>query len=248
MNERHSHANSLARARRALCIPLLCGVLVVAVGDVPVIGASPGGASQAAPRSFDERVLLNFRDSDDLARPVGPDWLPNVVRDCTSLGSWIVLSTVTISFTVYFVLTRRYAYGAMLLTAVGSGLFIGKLIKNWVERPRPQLVPHGDVVSGESFPSNHALMSTIVYLLLAVLLQRDLPARRVRVLVFLVAALVPLVVGMTRVYLGVHWPTDVVAGWTIGLVWVGLFSVLARVAHRPVGGNAADALTQSADR
>jgi undecaprenyl-diphosphatase len=106
------------------------------------------------------------------------------------------------------------------------------VLKEFFERPRPDLVPHGAEVFTASFPSGHAMMSAVVYLTLGALLARVETGLRVKAFVLSVSVLLTVLVGISRVYLGVHWPTDVLAGWTVGAAWAVMCWLIARVLQR----------------
>ena len=112
------------------------------------------------------------------------------------------------------------------LTAAEVGL-ASSILKAAFDRPRPN-VDHYSYVVTSSFPSGHSMMSAVVYLTLGSLLTRVLPARGVKIYLIVVALLLTLLVGLSRVYMGVHYPTDVLAGWTAGLVWAMLCWLAAR--------------------
>ena len=104
------------------------------------------------------------------------------------------------------------------LVATG-GIIASFLLKAAFSRPRPDLVPHHSIVYSSSFPSSHSMASAVTYLTLAVVMARAHGRRRVKAYFVVIAALLTMTVGLSRVYLGVHWPTDVLAGWTAGTVW-----------------------------
>jgi undecaprenyl-diphosphatase len=110
---------------------------------------------------------------------------------------------------------RRFAVGLLLVILIGRGL--SEVQKYWIARARPDLEPHLVVVKTSSFPSGHATSSMIFYLTLALALTRSGGQRR---LVALAAVLLSLLIGTSRVMLGVHWPSDVVGGWSFGMLWV----------------------------
>ena len=116
-------------------------------------------------------------------------------------------------------LHRKHKAALAVLVAVGIGILLSTLVKMGFDRPRPDLVPHGSYVYTASFPSGHSMMSAVVYLTLAVMLARVRPQWRIKIYVLGVAVLVTLLVGFSRVYLGVHWPSDVLAGWSVGAAW-----------------------------
>ncbi|MBU8540063.1 phosphatase PAP2 family protein [Roseomonas tokyonensis] len=182
--------------------------------------------------AIDRALLLALRSRADPADPLGPGWLVEMGRDVTALGGVAVLVLVTLAVTVFMALRRLWHAAGFLLAAVGSGILVSVVLKAAFERPRPDLVPHGSYVATASFPSGHSMMAAVVYLTLGVLLARVEPDGRVKVFVLGCAALLTLLVGVSRVYLGVHWPTDVLAGWTVGAGWALLFWLMARALQR----------------
>jgi undecaprenyl-diphosphatase len=170
-------------------------------------------------RQFDERVIRAFRTVEDPGQPVGPIWLEGAVRDVTSLGSPIVLALVMLAVAGFVVLRRQYhAFWFLLGAGVGAGA-LGWLLKRWFARPRPELVPHLVRVDSGSFPSGHSLLSAAIYLTLGALLARLVKPMRFKIYIICVALVFSMLVGVSRVYLGVHYPTDVLGGWTVGLLW-----------------------------
>lgn len=170
-------------------------------------------------RTFDEFILLAFRNQADLSDPIGPAWLEEMMRDFTALGSVAVLAAITLTVVGFLALARK-RHAAMLVTgAIMSGVLLSNLLKWGFDRSRPDLVTHISVVYTQSFPSGHAMLSAIVYLTLGVMLARTQAEPRVKIYLLSVAAVATILVGVSRVYLGVHWPTDVLAGWTIGAAW-----------------------------
>jgi undecaprenyl-diphosphatase len=182
--------------------------------------------------AIDQALLLALRSPADPAAPLGPGWLAEMGRDITALGGVAVLMLLTLAVTVFMALRRLWHAAGLLLAAVGSGILASTLLKAAFERPRPDLVPHGSYVSTASFPSGHSMMAAVVYLTLGALLARVEPDGRVKAFVLTSAVLLTLLVGISRVYLGVHWPTDVLAGWTVGAGWALLFWLIARALQR----------------
>jgi undecaprenyl-diphosphatase len=170
-------------------------------------------------RAFDEFVLLAFRSQTNLSDPVGPGWLEEMMRDFTSLGSIAVLASITLAVVGYLVLVHKRRVAMMVVGGVASGTLLSGLLKWVFARSRPDLVPHISEVYTQSFPSGHAMLSAIVYLTLGALLARTQAEPRVKIYLLGVAAAATFIVGLSRVYLGVHWPTDVLAGWAIGAGW-----------------------------
>lgn len=174
---------------------------------------------RAEPLPFDARWLAALRSAEDPAEPLGPGWLQEAVRDFTALGSHGVLVTVGLAAVVFLLLCRRRPQAVVLAVALASGILVNHLLKLVFARPRPEVVDHLTTVYTPSFPSGHAMLSTLVYLALAMALARGHPNPAVPRLAYGFAALLAVLVGSSRVYLGVHWPTDVIAGWSFGLGW-----------------------------
>lgn len=179
------------------------------------------------PTAFDRALLLALRDPDDPGVPVGPFWLRKAMAEITSLGSGTLLALI-VAIAAGALILRREARAALLLAAAtASGGFVVTLLKQHFAYPRPGLVAHLVQVQSASFPSAHAANSAIAYLTLGVLLARTETAGAARRYIFAVAVLLTILVGVSRVYLGVHWPSDVAAGWMVGAGWALLWSTLA---------------------
>lgn len=168
---------------------------------------------------IDGRLLLALRNRQDLCDPLGPRWFEEMMRDITAFGGTGPLTFITLAGMVYLLLRRRLRTAIFLFAAIAGGQTLSSLLKLGFDRPRPDLVPHGAHVYTASFPSGHAMMTAIVYLTLAALLARSESRRRLKAFLLLLAALVTLMVGISRVYLGVHWPSDVLGGWMVGSAW-----------------------------
>ena len=178
-------------------------------------------------RTFDRAVLLGLRTARNLSDPIGPLWLEKAAIDVTSLGSITVLALVSLAAIGFLLVVRKRAAALLVLVSVGGGQLLSSLLKEVFERPRPDLVPHVVQIVTASFPSGHAMLSAVTYLTLGTLLARVQPLRRVKVYLFAVAVLLTLLIGVSRVYLGVHWPTDVLAGWCVGAAWAMLCWLVA---------------------
>jgi undecaprenyl-diphosphatase len=140
-------------------------------------------------------------------------------RDLTSLGSPTVLALFTIAAVSYLCIDGKRAAALFVAVSITGGAVLMSLLKFGFARPRPELVSHLINVNSFSFPSGHATMAAVTYLTLGVLLARVQKRRRMKLYLLAVASILVLLVGFTRVYLGVHWPTDVLAGWCIGTAW-----------------------------
>lgn len=170
-------------------------------------------------RALDETILKLLRSPQDLGTPIGPDWLTKGLTDITSLGGVTVLALLTVLSVVYLLLIRRKVTGMFLLISVFGGWMVSNGLKLGVARPRPDLVPHLVAVHDLSFPSGHAMLSAVTYLTLGLLLARMQTSRAARYYFVAIAVLLTLLIGISRVYLGVHFPTDVLGGWSAGAAW-----------------------------
>ena len=178
--------------------------------------------------TLDRTILLALRTTGDLGNPVGPPWMEEMGRDLTALGGVAVLGLTTVVVAVYFLLRRDWAQGIYILVTVGGGIAISSLAKDFFGRPRPDLVPYGSIVHTASFPSGHSMMAAVAYLTLGVLIARLQPRLMLKVYTLSVAVLLTVLVGISRVYMGVHWPTDVLAGWLAGGAWAMVCVMAAR--------------------
>lgn len=177
--------------------------------------------------AFDRGILLFFRDPADPAVPVGPFWLRETMTEITSLGGYPVLVVLVSAVVGYLLVVRMFGPAIYVVVSLLMGTALSQLLKSLYDRPRPDFVGHLVDTHTASFPSGHATMSTVVYLTLAALIVRLVDQTRVRVYVICVAILLALMVGVSRVYLGVHYPTDVAAGWALGAGWASLSWLVA---------------------
>jgi undecaprenyl-diphosphatase len=169
--------------------------------------------------AFDRWILLLFRSSSNPAIAIGPVWLKEAMRDVTALGGVIVLTIIVVAASGFLVVSRLRRAAVMVLVSVLSGVLLSNALKAGFARARPELVPHDAPVYTASFPSGHAMLSAVVYLTLGALLCRTQSSRAIKAYILTVAVLLTVIVGISRVYLGVHWPTDVIAGWLLGSTW-----------------------------
>jgi undecaprenyl-diphosphatase len=215
--------------RRELAI--LAAVLVPA-GLLAVFIGLASEVLEGETRSFDEAFLLALRDPADTADPIGPAWFETMMKDITALGSTTVLTLVTLGAAGFLLVARKQAPAVLILVTVAGGTLLSNLLKFGFARPRPDLVAHAVEVSTLSFPSGHAMLSAVTYLTLGAMLseaERDL-SRRTYILAL--AACLTVLIGSSRVYLGVHYPTDVLAGWVVGAAWAMVCLSLARLLGR----------------
>lgn len=171
---------------------------------------------------FDREVLLSLRNPTDPADPLGPAWLEEAARDITALGSNPVLGIVVIATIAYLVLMKRGGAALWVFASVAGGMALSSVLKEAFARPRPDLVAHAAQVFSPSFPSGHATLAAVTFLTLGALLASLHDSRRLKVFFLGIAIIITVMVGVTRVYLGVHYPTDVLAGWCIGAGWAAI--------------------------
>jgi undecaprenyl-diphosphatase len=169
--------------------------------------------------AFDSAILWSLRVPGHPETPVGPWWLTTALTDVTSLGSVTVLALIVIGVSGLVLSLRRVREAGVLLVASGGGILLITLLKDVFRRDRPPMAFHLVPAINDSFPSGHATLSATVYLTLGVLIGHFAERRRVRGYALSTAVLLTLIVGCSRVYLGVHWPTDVMAGWCVGSAW-----------------------------
>lgn len=203
-------------ARQEL-IPLI--LLVLIAGGAAGFLELAEEVSEGETQSVDRAVLLALREPADLSDPIGPPWMEEAGRDFTALGGFMVLSLLTLTVCGFLFLNGKHRVALLVLVAVAGGILGSHLLKSVFQRPRPDIVPHRAVVSSPSFPSGHAMQSAATYLTLGAVLARVQKRRRLKIYIIALAAFLTLLVGFSRVYLGVHYPTDVLAGWTAGGVW-----------------------------
>jgi undecaprenyl-diphosphatase len=216
----HAHLTKIELS--ALALPLLLGLSIwvfLALTEA-VIGQDA--------RSLDRTLLLSMRNASDIAQPWGPRWLQEMARDFTALGGFGVLTLLGLATVGYLMMLRKSHAAIAVVIAVGGGILLSTLLKMYFDRARPDLVPHGSFVYTASFPSGHSMMAAVTYLTLGALLARIHAPLRVKSYLLGCAILLTLLVGVSRVYLGVHWPSDVAAGWAVGAAWALLSSFVVR--------------------
>ncbi|MBS7812070.1 phosphatase PAP2 family protein [Roseococcus pinisoli] len=167
---------------------------------------------------FDQAVVMVFRHGMDLAQPIGPAWLPEAVRDVTALGSFAVLGFVLAVSLGYLLMLGQRGAALFMTASVLGGALVSTGLKQGFGRPRPDYPQLAQVFTA-SFPSGHALLSAVTYLTIGLLLARVTAERHLRFYFVSVAVALTLVIGISRVYLGLHYASDVLAGWSIGAAW-----------------------------
>jgi len=191
-------------------------IIAIAALLVGFIGLASGVLS-AATEPFDHAILQALRT--EVSDPYGPAWLERTVVNLSALGSAAVTSLIVCVGALFFLLDKRPRQ-AILLAGVTSLAALGMTgLKLLIGRERPTIVEHIEVIRGLSFPSGHTLIAAVLYPTLGMLIASNLRQRHLKVFVFVVAALLALIVGLTRVYIGVHYPSDVLGGWLLGLAF-----------------------------
>jgi undecaprenyl-diphosphatase len=178
-----------------------------------------GEVSEGDTKSFDTRILTALRSSEDPSKPIGPAWMESAMLDLTAIGGPTVLGLVVVGVLGFLLLQGRYHTALVVLVASAGGEIANSILKSVFMRPRPEVVPHLRDVFSPSFPSGHAMQSAIIYLTLGAMMMRIAERRLTKIYCLGVAVLLTLLVGISRVYLGVHYPSDVIGGWIVGFVW-----------------------------
>lgn len=187
-----------------------------------------GEVSEGDTTALDTRILMALRSPEDPSRPIGPAWVEYAMLDLTALGGPTVLGLVVAAVLGFLLLQGRRHTALVVLVAAVGGELANSALKAAFMRPRPSVVPHLREVLSPSFPSGHAMESAIIYLTLGAMLMRIAEGRLTKVYCLAVAVLLTLLVGISRVFLGVHYPTDVVGGWMLGFLWASLCWVVER--------------------
>lgn len=218
----------LAR-REIVAVAAFLGIALALLAFIEISDEVTEGEGEV--RWFDDGLLLALRTSDP-ADPIGPRWFEETVAEITALGGFGVLALVTLFVVGFLAMQRKWGDMALVLVATIGGTLISEGLKIGFSRPRPDLVAHVVDVTSMSFPSGHAMLSAVTYLTLGALLARSQEQGRVRGYILSAAILLTLLIGASRVYLGVHWPTDVLAGWCLGAAWALLCWVVATLVMR----------------
>lgn len=168
--------------------------------------------------TFDQTVTAFFREAGNLEDPWGPTWLEEAMRDITALGSFTVLGLVLIATVTHLIFSGKRRTGVFVGFAVIGGTLLSTGLKILFDRPRPD-VEAATRVFTSSFPSGHATVSAVVYLTLGLLLAEATKVGPLKAYYIGLGLVMTLIVGVSRVYLGVHFATDVIAGWSLGAAW-----------------------------
>ena len=184
--------------------------------------------SEGDTAAFDNAILMLFRDPADPSQLFGPIWWQEAVRDITALGSFSVLALILILVVAALALTGRRGTALFVAVSVIGGEILSSVFKAAFNRTRPDYIDPEHVLSA-SFPSGHAALSAVVYLTLGTVLAGSTDRPSLRAFYLGTAVVLTLAVGISRLYLGVHYPTDVLAGWALGVGWALLMGVAYRV-------------------
>jgi undecaprenyl-diphosphatase len=204
---------------------LVAAGLAAGIGTLIFLGIE---ISAGKTRGLDRTILLAMRRPDDHA-PLGSAAFQQTARDISALGSTAVLLLLTGTVAGYLALDGKKPLALFICGCIATGLLLEITLKDTFDRPRPDIVPDATYARGPSFPSGHAMMSAIVYLSLGVAIARLNRRKAVKAYSVILAVFLTILIGVTRVYLGVHWPTDVLAGWVAGGVWALLCRLAANV-------------------
>lgn len=234
-----------SRLRQNVDLLMLAALAVIVVGASAVIELADEVLEGDAQR-YDEWVLAHLRSAEDPSRPIGPAWFEAAWRDVTALGGAAVLTLVTLACAGYLLIARRYRTLVVLAVVVVGGVVLTFAMKALFARPRPEFAAGMKGIVSASFPSGHSMLSAVVYLTLGALFARTTGVLRYKLYFVGLGLIATLLVGISRIYLGVHYPTDVLAGWSAGLTWALLcwlvvcFLQSRRVIERPNAAGAID--------
>jgi undecaprenyl-diphosphatase len=199
-------------------IKVLLWIFIIVTGTLIFILIA-NAVSEGETKYFDLMILKSLRVRGNLHQPIGPEWVELAMRDITSLGGGTVIVIITVVVVGFLLLQKNYNAMWLILIATIGGALVGFGLKELVGRERPPMIFHLVYVSSLSFPSGHSMISAVVYLTQAFLLSRIQKKKSIRVYIITVALVLTFLIGISRVYLGVHYPTDVLAGWSIGFAW-----------------------------
>jgi undecaprenyl-diphosphatase len=200
------------------------GGCILLLGFVALAGEVMEGGTLA----FDRKILLAFRRPDDPSKPLGPAWVTSALLDLTALGGPTVIALVVLAVIGFLVLQTRYWTAFFIFMTAVTGEIVSVAMKSLFSRPRPEMAPHLREAFSSSFPSGHAMQSAIIYLTLGAMLMRITQGRLTKIYCCTVAMLLTFLVGLSRIWLGVHYPTDVIAGWIVGLFWASVCWLVAQ--------------------
>lgn len=178
-----------------------------------------GEMTEGETNALDSRILLSLRRPGDLADPIGSRSVEESMRDVTALGGVTFLTLLTVVATLALLIHGKWKRALVFAGTVMAANISSEVLKHIYDRPRPALVPHGSYVYSSSFPSGHSTLAAATFLTLATIIASLEPHRSTKALTYVVAIVLTVMIGFSRVYLGVHWPSDVLGGWSLGAAW-----------------------------
>jgi undecaprenyl-diphosphatase len=176
--------------------------------------------------AFDNSILMLFRDPNNVDQVIGPAWAHEMVRDITALGSFSLLGLAVFGVCAYLVMVRLKSAALLLIVSVIGGTLLSTFLKMGYNRPRPDLTAMSEQFTA-SFPSGHAMLSAVTFLTIGAVLARLAPNKGLKIFSIAGAVFLTLIVGFSRLYMGVHYPSDILAGWCLGAAWAVLCSAIA---------------------
>ena len=210
-------------------IAVVTALFVIALGVMAFVELA-GDMTRADGQAFDQAVLAWMQPV--AGDPRGPWWLEKATTDLTSLGGISVLTLFALVAIAFLLLQRKRLSALLLVLGLSGGITLSEGLKALFERQRPPAAYQAVETLNASFPSGHALLATVFYLTLGVMLARAFPRKRLKAFALGVALTVALLIGLTRVYLGVHWASDVFAGWCAGAAWAMALWLVAHAVQR----------------
>ena len=208
------------------------GLAVVAMSAMGLVAAMIDEILEGGSFRFDAELLLALRRAGHRDVPVGPQWLEQSAIDLSALGGFTLQWLLGGGACLFLIYIRRRAEALWLAGSIIGASLANTCLKSLLHRPRPELVAHLAAVSNTSFPSGHAMISAAVYLTIGAMLAETQPRRLARIFLMSFAAILVPLIGCSRVYLGVHWPSDVLAGWLLGAVWALIVFAANRMVRR----------------
>lgn len=212
-------------------IKLLLSFLAIVAGLLIFISIA-NEVVEGETQHFDNYILKSLREPNDVSQPTFPDWVTTAMKDITSLGSGTVIILFTIIVTGYLLLQKKFYWLWLVLIATIGGALLVWGLKDLIGRTRPTIVTHLLEEKSLSFPSGHSMMSAIVYLTQATLLSKIEKNRKAKIYIISIALILTFLIGLSRIYIGVHYPTDVLAGWIAGISWALLCWYIASLLER----------------
>lgn len=189
------------------------------------------GMGEGDLEAFDNAILMIFRDPTNVDQIIGPVWVHEMVRDITALGSFSLLGLIVVAVCIYLLMIKLKSEALLVVGSVLGGTLISTVLKMTYDRPRPDLTSISHQFTA-SFPSGHAMLSAVTFLTLGVLLAKLAPNKNLRIFAFATAIFLTIIVGTSRIFMGVHFPSDVLAGWCLGAAWALLCSLAATLLQR----------------